>query len=132
MHKQPDGRILLAQNTLSGEKHYLDISDTCELHPITDDMALCHESFQNGNRKLVVKDAERGWFLRVNHITQYGTDPQHERLCVHPEEPLLFLNIRGVPGSTCLIWEHTEDEQGKACPNPRVILPRRIVPGVID
>ncbi len=132
MHKQPDGRILLAQNTLSGEKHYLDISDTCELHPITDDMALCHETFQSGNRKLVVKDAEQGWFLRVNHITQYGTDPQHERLCVHPEEPLLFLNIRGVPGSTCLIWEHTEDEPGKACPNPRVILPRRIVPGVID
>jgi hypothetical protein len=30
------------------------------------------------------------------------------------------------------VWKHIEDEPGKKCPNPRVILPRRIVPGVID
>jgi len=37
-----------------------------------------------------------------------------------------------VPGSTALIWDHIEDSPGKPCPNPRVILPRSIVPGVIS
>jgi len=132
MHKQPDGRILLARSTLSGEKLFIDIKDTCEIRPVTDDMALCHDSFQNDSKKLVVKDAEKGWFVRVNHITQYGTDPQHEHLCIHPNEPLLFLNLKGIPGSTSLLWEHTMDEPGKPCPNPRVILPRKLVPGIID
>ena len=132
MHLQPDGRILLAKSTLSKEKLYLGIKETCDLMPVTDDMALCHDSYQNGNRRLVVKDAEAGWFLRMNHITEYGTDPQHERLCVHPKEPLIFLNMKGVPGATCLIWEHTMDEPGKPCPNPRVILPRSHVPGIIS
>lgn len=43
-----------------------------------------------------------------------------------------FANGRqGAPGATSLIWEHTEDEPGVACPNPRVIIPRRIVPDVV-
>jgi len=79
-----------------------------------------------------VRDAEEGWFLRINHIQQYGTDPHHEKLCVHPPEPLIFLNLQGVPGSTCLIWEHTLDAPGKPCPNPRVIMPRRFVPHTVD
>jgi hypothetical protein len=132
MHLEPDGRIMLAQNTISGEKLYLSINETCDLLPVTDDMALCQDSIQNGGRRLVVKDAEAGWFLRVNHITHYGTDPQHESLCVHPKEPLIFLNMKGVPDSTCLIWEHVMDAPGKPCPNPRVILPRHHVPGVIN
>ncbi len=132
MHLEPDGRILLAQNTISGEKLHLSINETCELLPVTDDMALCQGSIQNGGRRLVVKDAEAGWFLRVNHITHYGTDPQHESLCVHPKEPLIFLNMKGVPDSTCLIWEHIMDAPGQPCPNPRVILPRHHVPGVIN
>ena len=40
--------------------------------------------------------------------------------------------LQGVPGATCLIWEHTEDSPGVPCPNPRVILPRRCVPGVVN
>jgi hypothetical protein len=51
---------------------------------------------------------------------------------VHAREPLIFLNLRGVPGATCLIWEHTEDTPGVPCPNPRVILPRRFVPNVVN
>jgi hypothetical protein len=47
-------------------------------------------------------------------------------------EPLVFLNIEGVPGSTCLIWEHIMDEPGKPCPNPRVIMPRQFVPNVVN
>jgi len=31
-----------------------------------------------------------------------------------------------------MIWEHTEDEPGIPCPNPRVIVPRRIMPNVIN
>lgn len=132
IHREMDGRILLAKNLESGERIYLELKESSTLQPVTDDMALCHPSLQNGSRRLVVRDAEEGWFLRINHITQYGTDPHHEKLSIHPPEPLIFLNLRGIPGSTCLIWEHTLDAPGKPCPNPRVIMPRRFVPNVVD
>jgi hypothetical protein len=99
---------------------------------VTDDMALCHPSLQTGDAKLHLRDAEESWFVRVNHITRYGTDPHLEALTADPPEPLLFLNIDAVPSSRALIWEHTEDEPGVPTPNPRVIVPRRIVPGVVD
>jgi len=132
IHREHDGRILLSKNLASQEKHYIDLIETCDLRPVTDDMALCHPSLQNDSHKLVVKDAEDGWFLRTNHIKTYGTDPYLERLCVHPPEPLIFLNYHTVPESTCLIWEHIEDAPGKSCPNPRVIMPRRFVPGIVS
>src|SRR5690606_37880354 len=49
-----------------------------------------------------------------------------------PSQPLLFLNIEGRPGATALPWEHVEDEPGKPCPNPRVIIPRCIVPRAVE
>jgi hypothetical protein len=70
--------------------------------------------------------------VRVNHIVHYGTDPQLERLTAEPPEPLLFLNIDAVPGSRALIWEHTMDAPGVPTPNPRVVVPRHVVPGVVD
>ncbi|MDF2530991.1 MAG: hypothetical protein K0Q65_572 [Clostridia bacterium] len=132
IHKELDGRIIMAQNTITKEKTYLDLKETCELQPVTDDMALCHPAIQNDSKKLVVKDAEEGWFLRINHINKYGTDPHYEKLCIHPKEPLIFLNLQGTPGSTCLIWEHTMDEPGKPCSNPRVIMPREFVPDIVN
>jgi hypothetical protein len=132
LHREPDGSIVLGENLKTGEKLFIELKDECELQPVTDDMALCHPSFQDGNKKLIVKDAEQGWFLRINHITRYGTDPLYEKITIHPPEPLIFLNLDGVPGATCLIWEHTMDAPGKPCPNPRVIMPRRFVPGVIN
>ncbi|TYQ18334.1 UNVERIFIED_CONTAM: uncharacterized protein DUF4914 [Acetivibrio alkalicellulosi] len=132
VHKEMDGRIKLCENVVSGEKTYMELKESCELQPLTDDMALCHPSLQNDSKKLVAKDAEQGWFLRINHITKYGTDPHYEKLSIHPKEPLIFLNLKGVPGSTCLIWEHIMDEPGKPCPNPRVIMPRRFVPNIVD
>ncbi len=132
MHKEMDGRAILGKNLITNDKIYLELKYSCELKPVTDDMALCHPDIQNGGKRLRATDAEQGWFLRINHITQYGTDPQHEKLSIHPKEPLIFLNLQGVPGSTCLIWEHIMDEPGKPCPNPRVIMPRRLVPDVVD
>lgn len=132
VQRQPDGRLLLGENVVTGERRYLNLGQACQLHPVTDDMALCHPSLQNGDGKLSVSDAEKAWFLRINHITHYGTDPHLEKLCIHPSEPLIFLNLVGVPGSTCLIWEHTEDEPGRPCPNPRVIMPRAMVPNVVN
>jgi hypothetical protein len=132
IHRELDGRILLSQNTMTQQKMYLDLIETCELRPVTDDMALCHPKLQNSSGKLVVCDAEAGWFLRTNHITKYGTDPYLEALCIHPSEPLIFLNYETVPGSTCLIWEHMMDAPGKPCPNPRVIMPRNLVPNIVN
>ena len=132
LHRELDGRLLLGDNLVTAKKKYLRLKESCELRPVTDDMALCHPTLQNGSKKLAVKDAEKGWFLRTNHITRYGTDPYLEDMCIHPTEPLIFLNYDVAPESTCLLWEHIMDEPGKPCPNPRVIMPRRFVPNVVN
>jgi hypothetical protein len=131
-HREADGRLLLGTNTVTGERRFIEIPRGCELRPVTDDMALCHPSIQRGDGKLTVADAENAWFVRVNHITHYGTDPHFERLTAEPPEPLLFLNVDAVPQGRALIWEHIQDAPGKPCPNPRVIVPRRSFPGIID
>jgi hypothetical protein len=132
LHREMDGRIALGENTVTGEHIYLELMDTCELHPIADDMALAHPTLQKDSRRLVIEDAEAGWFLRVDHLSEYGTEPFLEKLCIAPPEPLIFLNIDGKPGSTILLWEHTMDAPGKPCPNPRVIMPRHFVQNVVD
>lgn len=130
-HRAADGRLILGENLVTGEKYYLDLSESCELRPVTDDMALCHPSMQNDSKKLVVQDAENGWFLRLDHVTEYGTSPQYEKIFTQPKEPLVFFNIEAVPKATCLVWEHTPDSDGTPCPNPRAILPRRLVPDIV-
>ncbi len=135
MHRQSDGTLLFGTNLVTDDVRKLVIPRGCELHPVTDDMALCDPGLQRpGDRdpRLTVVDAEDAWFVRVNHITQYGIDPHLESITVHPPGPLLFLNIDCKPGATGLIWEHTMDAPGKPCPNPRVVLPRRYYPGVVS
>src|SRR5256885_2303154 len=131
-HREPDGRLLLGENLVTGERRYLEIPRTCALHAVTDDMALCHPSLQQGQGKLTLIDAENAWFVRVNHIEHYGTDVHLEKLTAEPPVPLLFLNIDAEPGSRALIWEHLEDAPNKRCPNPRVIIPRSVFPGVVE
>lgn len=131
-HRESDGRLLLGENLVTGEKRFLEIPRSCELHAVTDDMALCHPSFQEGEGKLTLMDAESAWFVRVNHIEHYGTDVHLERLTAEPPLPLLYLNIDAVPQSRALIWEHTQDAPGKPCPNPRVIIPRKAFPDVVE
>ncbi len=130
-HRQEDGRLLAARNPIQGEEFYLSINRFCKLCPVTDDMAMARPDHQRPER-LVVSDAENAWFLRVNHITQYGTDTHLERLTIKPPEPLIFLNMDTPPGATCLLWEHQHDAPGRPCPNPRVIVPRHDVPRVLD
>ncbi|MGK7397953.1 MAG: DUF4914 family protein [Candidatus Cyclobacteriaceae bacterium M3_2C_046] len=129
-HRQPDGRLLLGDNVISGEKRYIELPRTCDLQPVTDDMALCHPKIQKDQNKLWLEDAEEAWFIRVDHITEYGTDPELEKITAKPTTPLLFLNIESVPGGRALIWDHIMDNPETPCPNPRVILPRSIVPGI--
>ena len=131
-HREPDGRLLLGENLVTGEKRYLEIPRSCQLQAVTDDMALCHPSLQDGKGKLTLIDAENAWFVRVNHIEHYGTDVHLEKLTAEPPMPLLFLNIEAVAGSRAMIWEHIEDAPGKPCPNPRVIIPRKVFPGVVE
>ncbi|MBE2212964.1 MAG: DUF4914 family protein [Opitutaceae bacterium] len=130
-HRQRDGSLLLGRNLVNGEERTLTLPRACDLRPVTDDMALCHPSLEKGRGKLTLVDAEDAWFVRVNHITRYGTDPHLEEMTTHPSAPLLFLNIDAHPGATALIWEHIEDAPGQPCPNPRVIVPRTAVAGVV-
>ncbi len=132
IHREMDQRIIMARNTLTKEKNYLDLTETCELRPVTDDMALCNHTMQNDSKKLVLKDAEAGWFLRVDHITHYGSAPSLEKSFIQPTKPLVFFSLEGVANSTCLPWEHVMDSNGKPCPNPRVILPRKMVENIVD
>lgn len=132
IHREPDGKIVLSTNIISGEKYYITISDVCELLPVTDDMAMAHPSIQNNSKRLVIADAEDGWFLRVNHITEYGMEPGTEKRTLHPKKPLVFLNMEATPGSTCLIWEPIMDAPGKPCSNPRVIMPRAFIDDVVN
>jgi len=133
IHREPDGRILVGQNLTTAEKFFLRIEEPCELHPIADDIVLCHPKMQNESKKLVIKDAEAGWFVRVDHIDEYGTDPHLEKSCISPDEPLVFMSIQAQPNSTALIWEHTIDEDTNLpCPNPRVILPRNSIKNIVN
>ena len=132
VHRQADGSLLLGKNVLTGDKRALSLPQACSINPVTDDMALCHPSLRGDNGKLGLVDAEDAWFLRVNHINEYGIDPHLEKLTIEPPEDLLFLNIDAQPNSTALIWDHIEDEPGSPCPNPRVIMPRAAMPGVVD
>jgi len=130
--RELNGQVLIGENINTGEQRLISIPVFCTFNPVTDDMALCHPSIQSDNAKLTVQDAENAWFVRVDSIHEYGDDPFLEKVTIKPGKPLLFLNINTIPNSTALIWEHIEDEPGKRCPNPRVIIPRDIVPGVIS
>ncbi len=134
VHREEDGTLLLGQNVVTGDRSHVPLPRACDLAPVTDDMALCPNHIQSRTRqkKLVLIDAEDSWFIRVNHITHYGTDPHLERLTAQPPEPLLFLNIDAAPNSRALIFDHIYDAPGEPCPNPRVVVPRRIVPGIKD
>jgi hypothetical protein len=131
LRREDDGRILLATNVVTNEPYHITLSETSRLSPITDDMTLCHPSIQKTDGRLYVADAEDGWFVRVDNLREYGEDAGFERAVIHPSAPLVFFNIQGVPDATALPWEHTLDSNGKPCPNPRVVLPRSMVKGVV-
>lgn len=121
--RESDGRILLGESIIDGNKIHIDLLANSDVVPVTDDMALAHPKLQNSD-KLTVTDAESGWFLRVDHIKEYGTERELERMTIHPKAPMLFFNIDASPKSTALIWEHIMDAPGKPCSNPRVIVPK--------
>lgn len=130
IHQQEDGSIHLGRNIVTGEEKSLVIPRFNKLMPGADDMVLCHKDLQKDNGKLTTLDAEDAWFIRLDHINSYGTDPDIESRSISPEEPLEFFNIHTQPNSTALLWEHIEDEPGVPCPNPRFVLPRNTVPNI--
>jgi hypothetical protein len=130
--REPDGRVMLGENTITKEERFITIPRFCSFNPVADDMAFCHPSLQRNDGKLRIIDAESAWFVRVDSVNKYGDDPFLEGLTINPGKSLLFLNIDTKPESTALIWDHIMDEPGKPCPNPRVIIPRDIVPRVVD
>ncbi len=129
--REPDGPVKIGTNIVTGEERLIHIPKLCRINPVADDMAFCHPSFQSDRGKIRIIDAENAWFVRVDSVNEYGDDPFLEKITINPARPLLFLNIATKPESTALIWNHVEDEPGKKCPNPRVILPRNIVENVV-
>lgn len=129
--REENGEVLIGTNAVTGERRLINLGVFSSFNPVTDDMGMCHPSIQKGNGKLSIIDAENSWFIRVDGVNEYGDDPSLEKITISPSRPLLFLNMDTNPGSTALIWNHIEDAPGKRCPNPRVVLPREIVPNVI-
>ncbi len=131
-HREDDDRLLLGTHIITGEQYYLNLKESCTIYPIADDMALCHAAYQDPEGgKLMIVDAEAGWFLRMDSMHAYGNNPIYEKVSIHPPRPLLFFNMDSVPGSTCLIWEHVMDSTGKPCSNPRVIIPRDMIEHIV-
>jgi hypothetical protein len=126
------GRIIFGENIVTGQKYRMKFHSICKIRPVTDDMAMAHPNMQKGDGKLVVRDAEDAWFVRTDNIVQCGTDPELERLCVHSPEPVIFLNLEAVPKTSALIWEPIEEPNGKKCTNPRVVMPKKNFPRVVD
>ena len=124
IERQPDGRVLLAEHMVNGEKHLFTVTETCELNPVSDDMALALRN--NNSGKLVCVDAEQGWFVSLDHVTSYGRAPELEKNCIHPPKPLVFINMEAIPGGMVLPWEPVMDKENEPCPNPRVIIPRSV------
>ena len=56
----------------------------------------------------------------------------YEKIAIHSKEPLMFFNMAGMTRATCLPWEHTPDSGGKPCPIPRIIIPRRMIPRIVN
>jgi hypothetical protein len=131
IQRMEDGRLLLGKNLITGEERTLALPESCHLYPAADDMAVAHPRFNEGQSRLHISDAEAGWFVRVDHITEYGTDPHLERLSIQPDRPLVFLNHHVVPGGQALIWEHIEDAPGVPCTNPRFIVPRDMIENIL-
>lgn len=129
--REDDSRLLLGTHITTGERYYLDLRESSTIYPISDDMALAHKGYQDPEAgKLMIVDAEAGWFLRMDSLHAYGNNPVYEKASIHPTRPLLFFNMDGVPGATCLIWEHVTDSNGQPCPNPRVIIPRDMIENI--
>ena len=118
-HREDDDRLLIGTHTVTGEKYYMTLGESCKIHPIADDMACALKSIQDPTSgKLRILDAENGWFLRMDGMNAYGNNPLYERICIHPSEPLVFFNMDGIPGSTCLIWEHVIEFERQALLKP--------------
>lgn len=130
--REHDGRVLLGRNSITGEERFITIPRFCTFNPVADDMAFCHPSLQQNDGKLRIVDAENSWFVRVDSVNKYGDDPFLEQTTITPSKPLLFLNVETQAGSTALIWDHIEDEPGKRCPNPRVVIPRDAISTVVN
>ena len=108
------------------------LGESCSIRPIADDMACAYAKIQDKESgRLNIVDAEDGWFLRMDGVNAYGNNPEYERICIHPPRPLEFFNMDGTPGATCLIWEHVLESNGKPCTNPRAILPRDMISGIV-
>lgn len=130
-HRNAEGKLVLGTNLVTGEVKTLDIPDQDKLYPLTDDMAMCHPRHGATKDTLTACDAEDAWFLRVDHVTAQGIDPHLEGMTQNPSKPLIFLNMKSNNGGTINVWEHTEDAPGVPCPNPRVVMPRDLVPGIL-
>ncbi|MDC7222073.1 MAG: DUF4914 family protein [Spirochaetales bacterium] len=128
-HRNTDGDLVIGKNLVTEEILTVSLDNQDELSPLTDDMAMCHPRHGKAKDTLSACDAEDAWFLRVDHVTHQGMDPHMEHMTLEAPEPLIFLNLK--PEDPIKVWEHTEDAPGVSCPNPRVIMPRDFVPGIV-
>jgi hypothetical protein len=137
IHRQDDGRLLLGEDTtVTGEQAPahppadLQISaPSPTTWPSATPEMQANGAGESGPKKLTLADAENAWFVRVNHIDQVRRRPPPRAVCApSPNTRCSSSTSTPSPARPRLIWEHIEDEPGTPCPNPRVVIPRDIVP----
>jgi hypothetical protein len=123
--REPNGQVMIGRNTITGETRLINLPIFSSFNPVTDDMALCHPSFQGNNGKLRVMDAEKlvyscGWCNRVWRRSvprKIYTQATPHRFIPESEIASRFNGAYLGSYRRCT---------GKPFPNPRVILPVKL------
>lgn len=124
-----DGRMFLCKHVDDGSEIWLklpDVVDSGQVHPVVDDMAYARVI----NGKLLVFDAEQGWFLRLDNCSGHGTDPFCEYLGRLPIVHRTWLTVQ--PGLFAHPWLRTPDANGVRNKNGRLTVGRVHVPSIVN
>ena len=94
--------------------------ERASIHPICRRYGLRAQELPGSGERQAAHRRRRGRLVPAygRHDMPTVTTRSMRRICIHPSEPLVFFNMDGVPGATCLIWEHVKDSNGKPCSEP--------------
>jgi len=68
--REPNGQILIGQNTITGERRVISIPLFCSFSPPPMTWPCVTHRISHSNGKLTVADAENAWFIRVDGVYQ--------------------------------------------------------------
>lgn len=67
-HREEDDRLLIGTHTVTGEKYYMTLGESCKIHPIADDMGLRAQELPGSRERQAAHPRCRGRL-----VPAYGT-----------------------------------------------------------